>query len=62
MSSPLADMTPEAEVILDLLAQRERMAFILKTFYQAPISLSAIQPILDLAVELNPELHPVVMH
>jgi len=35
---------------------RRHVAEVLATFYTAPLSASALQPILDLAVELNPSL------
>lgn len=35
---------------------RDRIAAILRTFYLAELSLSSVQPVLDLAVELNPDL------
>ena len=38
------------------LLERARVAAILKRFYLAEMSLSALQPVLELAVELNPEL------
>lgn len=37
-------------------ALRYRVARILADFYRAPLSMSSVQPILDLAVELNPGL------
>ena len=36
--------------------QLDRIAQILADFYRAPLSISSVQPILDLAVELNPSL------
>lgn len=33
-----------------------RAKVILAEFYRAPLSMASVQPILDLAVELNPEL------
>ncbi len=46
------------EMLLDELARLhtrdERIARLLATFYRAPVSLSSLQPVLDLAVELNP--------
>lgn len=38
------------------LNEHQRIATILATFYRAPLTISALQPILDLAVELNPSL------
>ena len=35
---------------------RRHIAEILATFYCAPLSMSSVQPLLDLAVELNPSL------
>ncbi len=35
------------------LIERDRIARILDTFARAPISMASIQPILDLAVEMN---------
>lgn len=60
-------MTPENRDLLariqSSLLHRERDAEILEharevlsRFYRAPLSMSSVQPILDLAVELNPEL------
>lgn len=46
----------EHAVIKDYIAFRERVALTLKTFYTAPLSLSSVQPLLALALELNPEL------
>ena len=37
-----------------LLGERARIAAVLADFYNAPLSISAVQPILDLALELNP--------
>lgn len=34
----------------------DRVSEILADFYRAPLSMASVQPILDLAVELNPEL------
>jgi hypothetical protein len=39
--------------IEELLAERKRIAETLRTFYLAPISMSSVQPILALAVEMN---------
>jgi hypothetical protein len=39
-----------------LLEQLERMAATLKTFYYAELSMSTLQPILALCIELNPEI------
>jgi hypothetical protein len=36
----------------------QRIARVLRDFYVAPVSLSSLQPVLDLAVELNPDLRP----
>jgi leucyl-tRNA synthetase len=33
-----------------------RIAYVLRTFYYAPLSISAVQPIIALAMELNPEI------
>lgn len=33
-----------------------RIAQTLRTFYRAPVTLSALQPVLVLAMELNPDL------
>lgn len=41
-----------------LKAEHVRTAAILATFYEAPHTLSSLQPVLDLAVELNPHLQP----
>lgn len=35
---------------------RRHIAEVLAAFYRAPVSLSSLQPVLNLAVELNPEL------
>jgi hypothetical protein len=37
-----------------LIEEREHIASVLADFYRAPISMSSLQPILDLAVEMNP--------
>jgi hypothetical protein len=34
----------------------QRIAQTLAEFYRAPLSMASVQPLLDLAVELNPEL------
>ena len=39
-------------------ADLARVASILATFCQAPITISALQPVLDLALEFNPGLKP----
>lgn len=39
-----------------LIGERVAMADTLRTFYQAPLSMSSVQPILALAVRLNPSL------
>lgn len=41
--------------IEEILEQRDKIARVLAEFYRAPLSMSSVQPILDLAVELNPE-------
>ena len=41
-----------------LAAERASIAALLKTFYEAGASISSLQPVLDLAVALNPELLP----
>lgn len=38
----------------------QHIARVLKTFSQSQLSCSSLQPVLDLAVELNPELAPTV--
>jgi hypothetical protein len=38
-----------------LVAQQRRIARILREFRDAPVSISSLQPILDLCAELNPE-------
>lgn len=40
----------------ELLAERAEIAETLTAFYLAPLSLSSVQPLLDLAVRLNPSL------
>ena len=47
------DITGNAEALLQPL---ERVAAVLKAFYFAPLTISALQPILALALELNPEI------
>ncbi len=47
------EMTPEEAIRVETL---RRVAKVLADFYRAPLSMSSVQPILDLAVELNPEL------
>jgi hypothetical protein len=39
-----------------LLRERAHIAAVLATFYRAELSTSSVQPILDLAVQLTPEL------
>ena len=41
-----------------LLDERAEIAAILKTFYEADLSMSSVQPILELAERLNPGLRP----
>lgn len=50
-----ARTTDEAEAIINELL-REHIARTLRTFYEAPLSVSSLQPVLDLAVDLNPGL------
>lgn len=40
------------------LIPRAAIATILRTFYTAPLTIRALQPILDLAVAMNPDLAP----
>lgn len=42
--------------LFDEKARKHRIAEILANFYRAPITMSSVQPVLDLAVELNPHL------
>lgn len=51
--------TPVVRIVtaaVDLLAERKRIADVLATFYRAELTMSSVQPILALALELNPEL------
>ena len=41
-----------------LVAQQRRIARILREFRDAPVSISSLQPLLDLCAELNPEPRP----
>ena len=41
-----------------LVAERQHIAQVLAAFYRAPVSLSSLQPILDLAGDMNPSLKP----
>lgn len=43
-------------VIDDLLAERARIVDVISRFYYADITLHAIQPVIALAIELNPTL------
>ena len=43
-------------IALDRSAQLDRIASILRRFHGAEISASSVQPILDLALEMNPDL------
>src|SRR5262249_15056312 len=43
-----------------LLTDRERIAAILRTFMEDEISASSLQPVLDLASELNPDMRQAV--
>lgn len=38
-------------------AEYDRIKQVLADFYRSPLSMSSVQPILDLAVELNPSLN-----
>lgn len=49
----LATVTAERNVAH---RQLRHIARVLLVFYAAPLTVSALQPILDLAMELNPEL------
>jgi hypothetical protein len=37
-------------------AELERIRQLLRTFYNAPLSISSLQPVLDLALSMNPDL------
>lgn len=51
------DAVREVEAEVDaLLGERVLIAETLAAFYRAPLSMSSVQPILDLAVRLNPSL------
>lgn len=50
--------TDEADALIAEL-RMEHIARTLRTFYEAPISMSTLQPVLDLAVDLNPGLREV---
>lgn len=39
-----------------LIVDRRRVAAALRAFYLSPLSMSSLQPLLDLAVEYNPDL------
>lgn len=57
-TTPAVD-TPAVRMVnaaVDLLAERKRIAAVLATFYRAELSMSSVQPLLALALELNPEL------
>lgn len=45
-----------AQLVIQQQQELQRIAAILATFYRAPLSMSSVQPLLDLAVELNPSL------
>lgn len=47
-----------ARRVAPLVAQQQRIAAVLETFYRAPVTISSLQPILDLARELHPEWKP----
>lgn len=53
LSDQIAELARRTEA---LIAERRRIALILSTFQQAPISISSLQLVLDLARELNPEV------
>lgn len=64
---PYSDLPPEyrdlmirieacVEQRISLGARLQRVNNALTTFYRAPLSMASVQPILDLAVELNPDL------
>ena len=42
-----------------LVVDRRRVAAALRAFHQSPLSMSSVQPLLDLAVEYNPDLRDV---
>lgn len=51
--------TPAVRIVnaaAELLAERQRIAKVLAAFYRAELSMSSVQPILALALELNPDL------
>lgn len=51
--------TPAVRIVtaaVNLLAERKRIADVLAAFYRAPLSMSSVQPILALALELNSDL------
>lgn len=57
-TTPAVD-TPAVRMVnaaVDLLAERKRIAAVLATFYRAELSMSSVQPLLALALELNPDL------
>lgn len=57
-STPAID-TPSVRIVTavaDLLAERKRISAVLATFYRAELSMSSVQPLLALALELNPDL------
>jgi hypothetical protein len=49
-------MMENQQAIQRACAENARIAAILATFYRAPLSMSSVQPLLDLAVEMNPSL------
>ena len=52
----LASLDQLQQDISSVLARHDRIAVVLAHFYEAELSASSCQPILDLAVELNPGL------
>jgi hypothetical protein len=45
----IADRVKDAQLL-------NRIAMVLEAFFKAPVSIASLQPVLDLAVEMNPEL------
>ncbi len=46
----------EAGAVLKMTMDHHRISAVLATFAMSPVSMSSLQPVLDLARELNPEL------
>ena len=52
----LGDITRLSAHVDHLLAERQRIIDVLNDFYRSDLSISSLQPVLDLCTTLNPQL------